>query len=296
MSTQRTIFLGISAAIGAYFFFTLNDAIVKWLVTDIPVVQVLCLRSLVTMLVCIATSGRVTVRRAIYSPIRTRLLLRGCLILVAWICYYSAAPYLGLGEMVTLYFASPVFVAMMAGKLLGERVTLWRWMAIIIGFIGVLAASRLNYLPNLLPSLAVLLAAVLWAVNMILYRKDIGAETGSVQIFVTNGVLFLVCGIFLFWLGKTMSFSQWVLMILIGVISTIAQFMLLGGMRRIPASVVAPLEFSSLIWSFILGYLIWGDEPVPVVVIGAVLITLSGILIVLEEWRSRVQETGNRIR
>jgi drug/metabolite transporter (DMT)-like permease len=190
MMTQRSMLVGVAYTIGSYFFFTLNDAIVKWLVADIPVVQVLCLRSLVTLVICLALAGKITLIKAIHSPIRGRLILRGILVLIAWLCYYSAAPYLALGEMVTLYFASPIFVAMLANRFLGEAVTYWRWLAIIIGFIGVLAASRLNHLPHLLPSLSVLFAAILWAANMILYRKDSTADTNSVQIFIMNSVLF----------------------------------------------------------------------------------------------------------
>jgi drug/metabolite transporter (DMT)-like permease len=284
MMTQRSILLGVVYTIGSYFFFTLNDAIVKWLVTDIPVVQVLCLRSVVTMGICLTVSGKVTLVKALYSPIRGRLLLRGILVLIAWLCYYSAAPYLALGEMVTLYFASPIFVAMLANRFLGERVTYWRWSAIIIGFVGVLAASRLDHLPHLLPSLLVLFAAGLWAANMILYRKDIAAETNSVQIFTMNTVLFVVCGLLLCWTAQAMTVKQWLLMAGIGAIGAIAQFMLLAGLKRIAASIAAPLEFSALIWSFLLGYLIWGDIPLLSVMIGALLITLSGVFIVVEAW------------
>lgn len=283
--------LGIAYVIGGYFFFTLNDAIVKWLAVNIPVVQILCLRSLVTLVTCVAVAGKRIIIDAICSPIRTRLVLRGVLVLVAWFCYYSAAPYLALGEMVTLYFASPIFVAILASRFLGEEVTFWRWFAIIIGFVGVLAASRLDHLPHLLPSLLVLFAAVLWAVNMILYRKDIAADTSSVQIFTMNTVLFVICGISLFWTAQAMTLRQWGLMLLIGVIGAIAQFMLLAGLRRIAASVAAPLEFSALIWSFLLGYLIWGETPILIVVIGALCIALSGGLIIMETWWSHRKTT-----
>jgi drug/metabolite transporter (DMT)-like permease len=284
MSQQKTVLVGIAYAVASYFFYTMNDALAKWLVTTMPVVQLLCLRSLFTIATCIASTGRVTIRHAIYSPIRGILLLRGVMILAAWFCYYSAAPYLELGEMVTLYFASPIFVAVLAGKFLKENITAWRWFAIAIGFVGVLAASRLNHLPNLLPSLLVLLAAVLWAISMILYRQSATKETNSVQLLVVNVVLFVVCGVFTLWQWKSMTGIEWFLMVVIGAISTMAQYFLLIGLRRIPASVAAPLEFSSLIWSFVLGYLIWGDRPVAVVIIGAVLISVSGVLIVMEEW------------
>jgi S-adenosylmethionine uptake transporter len=75
------------------------------------------------------------------------------------------------------------------------------------------------------------------------------------------------------------------LMIGIGLLGALAQFLLIEGIRRAPASVVSPLEFSALVWSFLLGYLIWADVPGLNVFAGAILITLSGVFIVYEEWR-----------
>ena len=75
------------------------------------------------------------------------------------------------------------------------------------------------------------------------------------------------------------------LMIGIGLLGGLAQFLLIEGIRRAPASVVSPLEFSALVWSFLLGYWIWADVPGLNVFAGAVLITASGVFIVLEEWR-----------
>jgi S-adenosylmethionine uptake transporter len=119
---------------------------------------------------------------------------------------------------------------------------------------------------------------------MILYRLSVTKETNTVQLFTTNLVLFVICGGGLVFSWQSLSGMQWSLMLLIGAIGTLAQFLLLVGMRQVPASVAAPLEFSALIWSFILGYAIWGEKPVFIVILGAILITLSGVLIVLEEW------------
>ena len=75
------------------------------------------------------------------------------------------------------------------------------------------------------------------------------------------------------------------LMIGIGILGALAQYLLIEGIRRAPASVVSPLEFTALIWSFVLGYLIWADMPGLNVFAGAVLIMASGGFIVIEEWR-----------
>jgi S-adenosylmethionine uptake transporter len=84
---------------------------------------------------------------------------------------------------------------------------------------------------------------------------------------------------------QTPDLPGWALMIGIGLLGALAQYLLIEGIRRAPASVVSPLEFSALVWSFALGYLIWADVPGFNVFAGAALIMASGALIVLEEWR-----------
>jgi drug/metabolite transporter (DMT)-like permease len=71
--------------------------------------------------------------------------------------------------------------------------------------------------------------------------------------------------------------------VLVGLFGGAAQFMLFEGMKRAAASVIAPFEYTSLIWSFALGYLIWGDIPRPEVFVGAALIALAGLIIIGSE-------------
>jgi drug/metabolite transporter (DMT)-like permease len=80
--------------------------------------------------------------------------------------------------------------------------------------------------------------------------------------------------------------SELALLLAIGVIGGLAQFTLFEGCRHAPASVMATVEYTALLWAFILGYVIWGDIPVPAVFIGAGLILLAGLLLVLTEHRA----------
>ncbi len=75
-------------------------------------------------------------------------------------------------------------------------------------------------------------------------------------------------------------------MLLVGLLGALGQFLIYEGIRRAPASVVAPLEFTALLWSFLLGHAIWHDIPAMQVFLGAGFILLSGLLIVLHEWRA----------
>jgi len=282
---QRPTAAGLLLALIAYFAFSLHDALVKLLVAKIDAPEILFMRSLTVVVLCLSLGGRGVVTRGLFSPMRGKLLLRAFLTFAAWLLYYSSARYLGLAEMITIYFASPLLIAVMAGPLLGERVTVVRWVALGIGFLGVLLAARPHGSNPVLPALCVGLAAIIWAYAMILMRQISAELRGWDQVFVI-ALLFLVgCGITLPFLWKTPSLPALLLMLGLGFLSTAAQLLLIKSVRLAQASAVAPMEFSGLLWSFVFGYCLFGDIPALGVFFGAGLILLSGGMVVMGEMR-----------
>jgi drug/metabolite transporter (DMT)-like permease len=280
------VLTGIACAIASFAVFALHDAAIKWVVmADYSPWQVLFSRSLVILLICLAIGRKRVVVQTLRSPIRNALLARAIGLLLAWLCFYSAAGKLQLAELMTIYFASPLLVAVLAVPLLRETVTRLRWISIMVGFGGVLIACRPGDLSHAGAIGLALLAAVLWAGSMILIRQIATQEPTLVQMLTS-------CFSFVLMTGAVMPFT-WVtpglidlgLMIGIGLLGALAQYLLIEGIRRAPASVVSPLEFTALVWSFLLGYWIWHDVPGLNVFAGAVLILVSGACIVLEEWR-----------
>src|SRR5260221_14018079 len=139
---RGSVVAGIGLAASAYLLFSLQDATIKWLATGFTAPQILLMRSLVIVPLCIALGGPKLVVRAVVSPIRLQLVLRSLVLLAAWSCYYSAARYLQLAEMPTLYFSSPLLVAALALPVLKERVPWSRWASLALGCAGVVIACR----------------------------------------------------------------------------------------------------------------------------------------------------------
>lgn len=277
---------GLLMALIAYFAFSLHDALIKLLVAKIDAPEILFMRSLTVVVLCLSLGGRGVVTRGLFSPMRSKLLLRACLTFTAWLLYYSSARYLGLAEMITIYFASPLLIAVLAGPLLGERVSALRWTALGIGFVGVLLAARPEGSDPILPALCVGLAAIIWAYAMILMRQISAELRGWDQVFVI-ALLFLVgCGVTLPFLWKTPSLPELLLMLGLGFLSTAAQLLLIKSVRLAQASAVAPMEFSGLLWSFVFGYCLFGDIPAVGVFFGAGLILISGGMVVMGEMRA----------
>jgi drug/metabolite transporter (DMT)-like permease len=270
----------------AYFVFAVHDAGVKWLVADIPVWEILFFRSATILVVCLAIGRRALLERAAASSLKRPLAFRGVIMLTAWLCYYSAARSLPLAQLLCLYFAAPLMVTVMARQILKEHVTPVRWVCVVIGFAGVLLASDPFGVRASMPTLLVLIAAALWGYGIILMRQIARMEPSLLQMLTVNTVFLITTGAACLWHWQPVSASQLVLLIGVGLVGGLAQFLVFEAARMIPASIMATLEYSALPWAFLLGYLIWFDVPAAPVFMGAALIILAGAVLFRAERQS----------
>lgn len=280
-----SILSGILLTTLAYFLFSLQDASVKWLVAALPVWQILFVRSVTISALCLAIGGRGLVGRAIGSPVLKPMILRNLLLLGAWLSYYTAARDLGLAELTTFYYASPVIMTILSVPFLKEEVSPLRWTAVIVGFLGVVVACNplgMRILPGL-PVWLALTAAVFWAISTVLLRKTALMESTLVQMTISNIFFIGFTGVVVVFVWVPVPLSDLALMIGTGIVAGAAQFALFEGMRRAPVSVLAPFEYSSLIWAFLLGYAIWAEVPGLPVFAGAALIIGAGLIIIIGE-------------
>lgn len=282
---HKTVSSGILLTFVAYFMFSLQDASVKWLVAALPVWQILFVRSVTIFSLCLAFGGRPLLLNARRSPVLKPLFLRNLLLLAAWLSYYTAARDLGLAELTTLYYASPIVMTILSVPILGEKVPGYRWLAVATGFVGVVVACGIAVkgIALSLPVYLALQAAIFWAIATVLLRKTALQERTHVQMTISSGFFILFTALALPFVWQPISPSDLVLMAGTGVLAGIGQFALFEGMRRAPVSVLAPFEYSSLIWAFALGYLIWSDVPGSNVFVGAALIFSAGMIIIVRE-------------
>lgn len=281
--TRERVFVGIWLTTFAYFLFSTQDVLIKLLVESFSVWQILFFRSVTVLVGCIMFGGPGVLAESARSPILGAMLVRSALILAAWLCYYNAAKHLQLAELTTIYFAAPVIVTVMSIVVLGEKVPLIRWIAVLTGFVGVFLACDPAELGFSLPIVMVLAAALLWALSIVLIRKIALQEKTIVQVVLNNAFFLVVAGVPMLQAWRTPEAADLVLLVAVGVLGGVAQFALFSGMRRADASVVASFEYMSLIWAFLFGYLVWADIPRPEVFVGATLIIGAGLMIVVGE-------------
>ncbi|MGD9916286.1 MAG: DMT family transporter [Rhizobiaceae bacterium] len=286
--TRDRVFAGILLTIVAYAIFSVQDAAIKLLVASYAVWQILFFRSVVILVGCFLIGGRRLVADTARSHTVKPMMLRSLLILAAWLCYYTAARDLQLAELTTIYFAAPLIVTALSIVILGEQVPAYRWLAVIIGFVGVFIACDPANLGFSQPVLLVLLAALFWAIAIVLMRKIALQERTIIQLVLNNAFLLVISLVPLAFVWVSPSWQDLAMLVGLGILAGLAQFTLFEGMKRAPASVAATFEYTSLVWAFLLGYLIWSDIPRDEVFMGAILIALAGLLMVGgERLRSR---------
>jgi len=270
---------GILLSSLAYLCFAMHDAMIKLLVESTTVWQILFCRSSAILLGCFILGGRNLARETVTSPALRPMMLRSLFLLAAWLCYFNAAKHLPLADITTLYFAAPIAAILLAIPILGEKVPLSSWIAVITGFAGVVISSNPTGMTTGWPVYLALVAAVCWAIATTLLRTTSQSASSMVQMTMTN-VFFLL-------LTTPMALMTWtmpsggaqILLLAVGFIGGLGQISFFEALRRAPISVIAPLEYTALIWAFILGYAIWRDVPGPNVWTGAVLIAGAGMII-----------------
>ncbi|MBM3573066.1 MAG: DMT family transporter, partial [Alphaproteobacteria bacterium] len=202
------------------------------------------------------------------------------------ICYYGSARDLQLAEISTIYFAAPVIVMVLAIPMLGERVSKWCWAAVIVGFAGVVISCNPVALGFSWPVALALVGTFLWALSIVLIRGIALNESTMVQMIYANGFYLVATGGALAFTWQTPSPAELLLLLGCGVIGAFGQLAIYDAMRRAPASLLAPFEYTALVWAFILGFVIWGDTPRTEVYVGAGLIVAAGLIVLWSERRA----------
>jgi len=276
---------GLLLGVICYSLFAFHDALVKSVITELPVVQILFIRSFVIVLGCLAVGRRQLLVDLRQSSGKHLIMLRAVLTLGAWCMYYSTGRYLQLAEMTTLYYVAPIITLVLAVIFLRERITFPRIGAAVLGFVGVVVACNPAGLNFAWPELLVLAAAFLWGVAMIAMRSIPRSDSALAQIFAINALYVVVMGVASAFVWQPVDPRILGIVLAVGLLGGAAQYILVEAARLVPAAVLGTVEYSALVWAFLFGYLGWHEIPAPYVYIGAVLIVAAGAFVAFSERR-----------
>jgi S-adenosylmethionine uptake transporter len=272
---------GATYVFGAYFLYAVGDAAAKWLVGSLPVWEVLSLRSWLGLLICLALGGRAALGALKRIPSRRGLLGMNLANFAGWAAYYSAAVHLPLPQLYAIYYLSPIVAALLAGPMLGERIRATRWVAAALGFAGVLITTSPLHspLPALAPALLAVVAAAMWALASVLYRRNVHGSSNLELLIYSNVAIGVLSSLPLAWGWRGIEAGQSLVLLIVACAGLAAHFLYIIGIRRVSVAVAGPIGFFSLIWSAVLSYLIWGDRPQPGLLAGGGLIVIAGLLV-----------------
>jgi S-adenosylmethionine uptake transporter len=268
--------LGIVLALASYATYSLHYATMKWLGTGYSIWQLIFLRSLVMFLITLGLGRAATVKGFVASPYKLPTAIRGVLQFLCAYFFYVAANRMPLADVTTLYSAAPLMIVLLSIVVLGEKIHGLHWVAVILGLVGTAIAANPGADTDLLGALLALGAALFWALTVVFTRKSGARESSDVQLF-TNSLVFMALSIgFATWQMPS-SLYDWGLMLALGMQIYLAQLFFVEACRFAPASLVGPIEYSSLGWACLFGFLFFGDVPPMPVVAGGVLIVVSGV-------------------
>jgi len=212
-------------------------------------------------------------------------LLRTASAVIAGISAFYAFSVLPLAQVYVMIFASPLLITILAIPILGERVGIHRIVAVLVGLAGVIVVLRPGSTDFSLAHLAALGTAVFGALASVIVRKIGHDERTAVLMLYPLAANFVVMGAFLGFVYEPMPIEHLGGLALISLLGFIGGLLLIAAYRNGDAAIVAPMQYSQIIWATVFGYLLFDESVDPATMIGAAIIILSGIYIVIRESR-----------
>lgn len=295
--TARSRLVGIALMCGTLGFFACLDASAKTLArAGIDPLLTTFMRYAVSVVMVsvfinpVTTPGVVRTRRLWLQVVRS-LLLFGSTAL-----NFFALRHLQLAETLSIQFAAPLAVALLAGPLLGERSSPRRMAAIGVGFLGVLVIVRPGvgpFQPALLLSLGNMLC---YAFYLITTRRLASIDSTATTMFYSGLSGLAVMTPLLPWIWTDPgSLLPWTLLVGVGLFGTLGHWLLVLAHARAPANVLAPFLYTQLLWSLLLGYLLFGDVPNRWTLIGSAIVVASGLSLLSQERARRPRPEPARV-
>lgn len=301
------LFTAIGFKLISALLFAAMSALVRQLSETTPVGQIVFFRSafaIPPVLLIYALRGE------FMSAVITRRpfgqLGRGTLSVFGMFGNFGALARLPLAEATAIQFVSPLITVALAAIFLKERVRIFRWSAVAVGFIGVMVMLVPNFDASrytaagaasvaLAGSLLAIFAAFCNAGTVIQTRRLTQSETTSSIVFYFSLICALAGAVTLPFAWHTPTGAELTMLIATGVLGGIAHIVLTESYRLASASVIAPFDYSAMLWALLLGYWVFGELPSALVYVGATIVAAAGLAVLFRErWLGlqRAREAG----
>jgi drug/metabolite transporter (DMT)-like permease len=264
--------------------FVLVDTSAKWLTAGYSIVQILFFGRMLGPFFALYLAYR---RGNGLADLKTRRpmmhLVRTLLALAAIGTYFYALKVLPLAECISIGFSAPLFMAILSIPMLGEKIGPRRWAAILVGLVGVVVILRPGLLPVSWGALSALASGLLYALSFILARRMSATESLASLMFWFTAIGLVATSIVLPFVWITPAWPDVLPFAVVAILTTFAHLFITQAFRYGEVSLLAPMEYTALIWGVIYGWLIWGDLPDLWVFVGAGIMIASGVYLLHRE-------------
>lgn len=268
------------------------DSIAKLLGTSVPLGEVVMIRFAVQALVLIplvwATRRIWRMRGRVLALVFIRTLLH---IAGIW-AMFTALTYLPLADAVAIAFVMPFFMLLLGKYVLKEEIGPRRLLACVVGFAGTLLVVQPSFSEVGWPALLPVFVAANFSLFMLVTRQ-IAKETDPIGLQAVSGVMAVVIMAPLMWIGSRLAIgpldavmpdgAQWMLLVSIGVLGTVAHLLMTWALRFAPSATLAPMQYLEIPFATLLGWLIFSDLPNMMASVGIAITIVSGLYIILRE-------------
>jgi drug/metabolite transporter (DMT)-like permease len=280
--------LGIALKLVSVVLFAGMTLCVKLLGSAVPVGQTIFVRGVVSIALLAVLCWYTNQLHLLKTSNLKSHALRSLSGTVSMFCLFTAVTMIPLADVTAISFTSPMFITLLAMVFLGEKIHRFRWTALAIGFIGVLImlGPHLTFADGASTGVLVALgAAVFSAVAMIFLRMMSGGEHAITITFYFSLTFMVLTALTAFggWVVPTA--MQWLLIGGAGLFGVTGQIVMTYSYRYAPASTIAPLDYTNMIMSVLLGYLFFAEVPSASVWIGAPLVVAGGLIILWREYQ-----------
>ena len=276
--------------------FVAMSALVRQLGSVTPVGQVVFFRgvfAVIPVLLIYAWRGELTAAVMTGRPLGH--LGRASLSVAGMYGSFAALARLQLADVTAISFASPLITVALAALVLKERVRVYRWSAVIVGFAGVIVmlvpqfdinhyAGKAAAMAAAIGSVLALISAFFNAGTVIQTRRLTQTETTSSIVFYFSLGIALAGAVTLPFAWHSPTLAELVMLVTVGVFGGIGHIFLTESYRYADASVVAPFDYTSMLWALLLGYWVFGELPHTLVYVGGAIVALAGLFVI---WRER---------
>lgn len=285
--SRDTIASGIVLMVVGVACLSANDAFAKRLVADYSPLQILFLRNVIALPFAVMLTARMGGREALLSHRPAAHLLRGVLWIAATVTFFTSFIYLELAEATALIFVAPLFITAISAILLREHVGPRRWIAVLVGFVGVLIVIRPGTATFQPASLLPVSTAFIYSLLMLSARWVDPRETIWTMLLYLTGTSALLSALIVPFVWQPVRLEDLWLFAAVALFGTAGMTMMTQAFRLAPAAIVAPLDYTALVWATAFGWLFWQEVPDRLAFVGAAVIVASGLYVIWREQKRK---------